>query len=45
MWTPTTRVQHSRSGLRYGSDVTDTEWLLLFSRFDGFASKPILAHP
>jgi hypothetical protein len=29
MWTPTTRVQHSRSGLRYGSDVTDAEWLLL----------------
>ena len=29
MWTPTTRVQHSRSGLRYGSDVTNAEWLLL----------------
>ena len=29
MWTPTTRTQHSRAGLRYGSDVTDTEWLIL----------------
>jgi hypothetical protein len=23
MWTPTTRAQHSRAGLRYGSDLTD----------------------
>lgn len=29
MWTPTTRAQHSRVGLRYGSDLTDAEWLLL----------------
>ena len=29
MWNPTTRAQHSRSGLRYGSDVTDAEWRLL----------------
>ena len=29
MWTPTTRAQHSRTGLRYGSDVTDAEWLIL----------------
>jgi hypothetical protein len=29
MWTATTRVQHSRAGLRYGSDVTDAEWALL----------------
>ncbi|MEJ0015747.1 MAG: IS5 family transposase [Acetobacteraceae bacterium] len=29
MWTPTTRRQHSRAGLRYGSDVTDAEWLIL----------------
>jgi len=29
MWTPTTHAQHSRAGLRYGSDVTDAEWLLL----------------
>jgi transposase len=29
MWTPTTRAQHSRMGLRYGSDVTDAEWLIL----------------
>jgi len=29
MWTPTTRAQHRRDGLRYGSDVTDAEWALL----------------
>ena len=29
MWTPTTRAQHSRADLRYGSDVTDAEWLIL----------------
>ena len=29
MWNPTTRTQHSRAGLRYGSDVTDREWALL----------------
>ncbi|MEE3503847.1 IS5 family transposase [Acidiphilium acidophilum] len=29
MWTPTTRAQHSRAGLRYGSDVTDAEWVIL----------------
>jgi transposase len=29
MWTPTTRRQHSRSGLRYGSDLTDVEWTIL----------------
>src|ERR1700712_1836200 len=29
MWTPTTRAQHSRAGLRYGSDVTDAEWAIL----------------
>jgi transposase len=29
MWTPTTRAQHSRAGLRYGSDVTDAEWEVL----------------
>ncbi len=26
MWTPTTRAQHSRTGLRHGSDLTDAEW-------------------
>lgn len=26
MWTPATRRQHSRNELRYGSDLTDTEW-------------------
>lgn len=29
MWTPATRAQHSRDGLRYGSDLTDAEWRLL----------------
>ena len=29
MWTPTTRAQHSRAGLRHGSDLTDTEWAVL----------------
>ena len=31
MWTPTTRTQHSRADLRYGSDLTDAEWLILFA--------------
>ena len=26
MWTPTTRRQHNRDHLRYGSDLTDAEW-------------------
>ena len=29
MWTPTTRAQHSRAALRYGSDLTDAEWAVL----------------
>ena len=29
MWTPTTRRQHSRAGLRYGTDLTDAEWALV----------------
>ena len=29
MWTPTTRAQHSRMGLRYESDLTDGEWAVL----------------
>ena len=29
MWTQTTRAQHSRAGLRYGSDLTDAEWAVL----------------
>ena len=29
MWTPTTRRQHSRDWLRYGSDLTDAEWMIL----------------
>lgn len=30
MWTPTTRRQHSRNRLRYGSDLTDSERAILF---------------
>jgi len=29
MWTPTTRAQHSRAGLRYQSDLTDAEWAVI----------------
>ena len=29
MWTPATRRQHSRVGLRYGSVLTDAEWAML----------------
>jgi transposase len=28
MWTPTTGAQHSRAGLRCGSDLTDAEWAI-----------------
>ena len=36
MWTPTTRRQHSRDSLRYGSDLTDAEWRML---------EPLLPQP
>ena len=29
MWTSTSRRQHSRAALRYGSDLTDAEWAIL----------------
>ncbi len=29
MWTPTTRRQHSRAGLRYETDLTDVEWAVI----------------
>jgi putative transposase len=29
MWTLTSRVQHSRAGLRIASDLTDAEWAVL----------------
>jgi hypothetical protein len=29
MWTPTTRRQHSRPGLRYQTDLTDAEWAVI----------------
>ena len=28
-WTKTTRKQYRRDGLRYASDTTDKEWILL----------------
>lgn len=36
MWTPTTRRQHSRIGLRYETDLTDAEWAVL---------EPLLPEP
>src|ERR1700709_2945233 len=36
MWTPTTRRQHSRAGLRYETDLTDAEWAVV---------KPLLPEP
>jgi putative transposase len=29
MWSPTTRVDHNRDHLRYGSDLTDAEWAII----------------
>src|SRR5215204_5912949 len=29
MWTPATRRQHSRVGLRYETDLTDAEWAVI----------------
>jgi putative transposase len=29
MWTPTTRRQHSRNGLRYETDLTEAEWRVI----------------
>ena len=29
MWTPTTRLQHSRDDLRYSTDLTDAEWSVI----------------
>jgi len=29
MWTPTTRRQHNRDHLRYGSDLSDAEWAII----------------
>lgn len=29
MWTPETRAQHDRRGLRYSHDLTDQEWGLV----------------
>src|ERR671916_606357 len=36
MWTPTTRRQYSRDGLRYETDLTDVEWALI---------EPLLPEP
>ena len=29
MWTPTTRQQHSRTVIRYQTDLTDAEWRVI----------------
>ena len=29
MWTENTRAQHMRDGLRFATDVTDAEWVVL----------------
>ena len=29
MWTPTTREQHSRKALRYQTDLTAAEWVVI----------------
>jgi putative transposase len=29
VWTPATRAKHNRSGLRYETDLTDAEWVLI----------------
>src|SRR5919112_2634577 len=29
MWTPATRRQHRRAGLRYATDLTDAEWAVI----------------
>jgi transposase len=31
MWTPTTRRQHSRAGLRVETDLTDAKWAVIAS--------------
>lgn len=36
MWTPATRRQHNRTGLRYETDLTDAEWRLV---------EPLLPEP
>jgi transposase len=36
MWTPVTRRQHSREGLRYETDLTDAEWAVI----EPFMPKP-----
>ena len=33
MWTDITRAKHARKGLRYSSDMTDTEWAFLEPHF------------
>ena len=29
MWTDITRAKHARNGLRYSSDLTDAEWVVM----------------
>ena len=39
MWTPTTRRQHSRSGLRYETDLTDVSTGTEVSAIVGFQNS------
>ena len=41
MWTPTTRRQHSRTDLRYETDLTDAEWALIAPLMPG--RSPVIA--
>ena len=40
MWTPTTRLQHSRDELRYSTDLTDAEWRVIEPRPDEARVEP-----
>ena len=46
MWTPATRKNYSRNGLRYQSDVTDEEWRVIESfSAPSVAALRFLANP
>ena len=39
MWTPATRLQHSRKSLRYETDLTDKEWAILAPLLPGSPAR------
>ena len=41
MWTPATRRQHSREGLRYETDLTDAEWAVM----EPLMPEPLMPEP